>query len=56
LPGTSAIIALIEPPWTDTVAARLKQYGAEAARQAIKDEIAAQLASGESGEEAAPAE
>ena len=56
LPGTSAIIALIEPPWTDMVAARLEQYGAEAARQAIKAEIAAQLASAESGEKATPAE
>jgi len=42
-PGTSAILVLVEHPWTGQVAGRLEQYGARAVRQELKEEIVVQL-------------
>jgi uncharacterized membrane protein len=54
-PGTSAVVALIDRCWADQVVARLEQYGAEAVRQALKEEISAQLAAQEDQDETTPA-
>lgn len=53
-PGTSAIIALIERDCADQVVTKLEQYGAQAIRQALKEEIAAQLANQDIEDEATP--
>jgi uncharacterized membrane protein len=55
-PGTSAILALIQHQWVDAVVEELEKAGAKLFRQAIKEELASQLAEGEAktGEEAQP--
>jgi uncharacterized membrane protein len=55
-PGSSAILALIQHQWVDTAVAELEKAGAKLFRQAIKDELASQLAEDEAktGEDAQP--
>lgn len=43
-PGSSAVIALIQHEWVDRVVLELEQYGADLFREALKADIAAQLA------------
>jgi uncharacterized membrane protein len=43
-PGSSAILALIQHEWVDRLVAELDKFGAEVFRQALKTEMAAQLA------------
>lgn len=51
-PGSSAIIALIQHEWVDRVVEEMEKLGASLFREALKDEIAAQLDQGEGeGEE-----
>ncbi len=54
-PGSSAILALIQHEWVDRVVEELDKAGASLFRQALKEEIAAQLEEGEgpAAEEAA---
>ena len=42
-PGSSAILALIQHEWVDRVVEELEKFGASLFRQALKEEIAAQL-------------
>jgi len=49
-PGSSAILALIQHEWVDRVVEEMEKLGASLFREALKDEIAAQLDEGE-GEE-----
>ena len=42
-PGSSAILALIQHEWVDRVVEELDKFGASLFRQALKEEIAAQL-------------
>ena len=42
-PGSSAILALIQHQWVDRVVAEMENFGAALYRQALKEEIAAQL-------------
>lgn len=42
-PGTSAILALIQHQWVDTVVSELEKAGAKLFRQALKEELATQL-------------
>lgn len=46
-PGSSAILALIQHQWVDAVVAELEKAGAKIFHQALKDELAAQLAESE---------
>jgi uncharacterized membrane protein len=50
-PNSSAILALIQHQWVDRVVAELEKTGATLFRQALKDELAAQLTSGETDQE-----
>ncbi len=42
-PGSSAILALIQHEWVDRVVEEMEKFGAALFRQALKEEIAAQL-------------
>jgi uncharacterized membrane protein len=42
-PGSSAILALIQHQWVDTVVEELEKAGAKLFRQALKEELATQL-------------
>jgi uncharacterized membrane protein len=53
-PGSSAILALIQHQWVDTVVAELEKAGARLFRQALKEEIAAQLVEDEARNEEKP--
>jgi uncharacterized membrane protein len=55
-PGSSAILALIQHQWVDAVVEELEKAGAKLFRQALQDELAAQLAEGEQPAEEKPAE
>ena len=44
-PGTSAIIALVEHEWVERVTQELKEHEGQLFRQALKADIASQLAS-----------
>ncbi len=46
-PGSSAILALIQHEWVDRVIEEMEKLGASLFREALKDEIAAQLDEGE---------
>jgi len=46
-PGSSAILALIQHQWVDTVISELEKAGARIFHQALKEELAAQLAESE---------
>jgi len=46
-PGSSAILALIQHEWVDRVVEELDKFGASLFRQALKEELAAQLEVGE---------
>jgi uncharacterized membrane protein len=46
-PGSSAILALIQHQWVDAVVSELEKAGAKLFRQAVKDELAAQLVESE---------
>lgn len=46
-PNSSAILALIQHQWVDRIVEELEKAGATLFRQALKSELAAQLASGE---------
>jgi uncharacterized membrane protein len=46
-PGSSAILALIQHEWVDRVAEELDKVGATLFRQALKEEVAAQLDEGQ---------
>ncbi|MGD1993272.1 MAG: DUF1269 domain-containing protein [Anaerolineae bacterium] len=50
-PGSSAIVALIEHEWVERVIAELEEFEGTLFRQALKAEIAAQLAEARSAEE-----
>jgi uncharacterized membrane protein len=43
IPGSSAILALIQHQWVDRVVAEMENFGAALYRQALREEIAAQL-------------
>jgi uncharacterized membrane protein len=49
-PGNSALIALIEHEWTGEVTEALKQFGGQQFRQALPDDIVAQLLADEDSE------
>ncbi len=51
-PGSSALIALVEHEWVDRVIQELEQHEGQLFRQAIKADIAAQLAASQALEEA----
>jgi uncharacterized membrane protein len=55
-PGTSAIVALIQHEWVDRVVEELEKQNASLFRQALKEEITAQLEAGEQDEDQKPAE
>ena len=55
-PGSSAILALIQHQWVDAVVSELEKAGAKLFRQALQDELAAQLVEGEANTEEKPAE
>ena len=42
-PGSSAIVALVQHEWVDRVVAALEELDAKLFRQALADELAAQL-------------
>jgi uncharacterized membrane protein len=42
-PGSSAILALLQHEWVDRVVQEMEKYHATLFRQALKDELAAQL-------------
>jgi uncharacterized membrane protein len=46
-PGTSALVAVIEHQWVAEIERELADQGAQLVRQAIKDDIAKQLESGQ---------
>ena len=50
-PNSSAILALIQHQWVDRVVEEMEKAGATLFRQALKDDLAAQLASGETDQE-----
>ena len=47
-PGSSAIIALVEHEWVEKVIQELEEHEGRLFRQALKADIAAQLAGGDS--------
>ena len=49
-PGSSAILALIQHEWVDRVVEELEKHGASLFREALKEEIAAQLDEDEAAE------
>jgi uncharacterized membrane protein len=49
-PGSSAIIALVEHEWVEKVIQEMKEFEGQLFRQALKTDIAAQLAALDSGE------
>ncbi len=49
-PGTSALIALVEHEWVEKVVQELEEYEGQLFRQALKDDIAAQIAAFDSDE------
>ena len=53
-PGSSAILALIQHQWVDTVVSKLEKTGAKLFRQALKEELAAQLVEDEAKTEPIP--
>jgi len=55
-PGSSAILALIQHQWVDAVVSELEKAGAKLFRQALKDELAAQLVEDETKTEQKPEE
>jgi uncharacterized membrane protein len=50
-PGSSAIVALVQHEWVDRVVAALEELDAKLFRQALTEEIAAQLAEAEEAKE-----
>lgn len=52
-PGSSAIIALVEHEWVEKVIQELEEFEGQLFRQALKADIAAQLAASDSDESAA---
>jgi uncharacterized membrane protein len=50
-PNSSAILALIQHQWVDRVMEELEKFGATLFRQALKEEITAQLDTGEENKE-----
>ncbi len=50
-PNSSAILALIQHQWVDRVVEEMEKAGATLFRQALKDELAAQLEAGEADQE-----
>lgn len=55
-PGSSAILALIQHQWVDTVVSELEKAGAKLFRQSIKEELASQLVEDETKTEQKPAD
>jgi len=55
-PGSSAILALIQHQWVDTVVSELEKTGAKLFRQALKEELTAQLVEDETKTEQKPAD
>ena len=55
-PGSSAILALIQHQWVDAVVSELEKAGATLFRQALKEELAAQLVEDETKTEQKPAD
>ena len=53
-PGSSAILALIQHQWVDAVVEELEKAGAKLFRQALKEELAAQLVEEETKTEQKP--
>ncbi len=52
-PGTSALVAIIEHEWRETIASELTKYGGQIFRQGLTDEIIAQYLQGSEQDEQA---